>query len=73
MLETVDYSGTNFVIEKQMRSLIIKSTDGVMELLFNSETRGLLIKSKLNFTQENSTGVLMSNYADECKLEALAE
>ena len=73
MLETVDYSGSNFVLEKQMRSLIVKSTDGIMELLFNSETRGLLIKSKLNFTQENSTGVLMSNYADECQLVTLVE
>ena len=54
-----------------MRTLIAKSTDGMMELMFNAETRGLLIKSRLNFTQENSTGIMMSNYVDECKLNEL--
>ena len=68
MLDTIDYSGNNFIFEKKMRSLIVRTTDGVMELLFNSETRGLLIKSRLNFTQENSSGIMMSNYIDECEL-----
>ena len=73
MLESIDYSGNNFVFEKQMRTLIIRSTDGVMKLVFNAETRGLLINSRLNFTQENSTGVMMSNYADECELTELTQ
>lgn len=73
MLESIDYSGNNFVFEKQMRTLIVRSTDGVMELVFNAETRGLLINSRLNFTQENSSGVMMSNYADECELEELTQ
>ena len=68
MLETIDYNGNNFIFEKKMRSLIVRTTDGVMELLFNAETRGLLIKSRLDFTQENSSGIMMSNYVDECKL-----
>ena len=73
MLESIDYTGNNFVFEKQLRSLIVRSTDGVMELVFNAETRGLLIKSRLNFTQENSTGVMMSNYSDECELKELTQ
>ena len=73
MLKSIDYSGNNFVFEKQMRTLIVRSTDGIMELVFNAETRGLLIKSRLNFTQENTTGVLMSNYADECELKELTQ
>ncbi len=72
MLETIDYNGNNFIFEKKMRSLIVRTTDGVMELLFNAETRGLLIKSRLDFTQENSTGIMMSNYVDECKLIELS-
>ena len=71
MLKPTTYNGTNFVFEKKMRTLIAKSTDGMMELMFNAETRGLLIKSRLNFTQENSTGIMMSNYVDECKLNEL--
>ena len=73
MLKSADYSGNNFVFEKQMRTLIVRSTDGIMELVFNAETRGLLINSRLNFTQENSSGVMMSNYADECELEELTQ
>ena len=42
-----------------------------MKLVFNAETRGLLIRSRLNFTQENSKGIMMSNYADECQLKTL--
>ena len=66
MLEQTDYTGNNFVFEKKMRTLFINSTDGVMELTFNAETRGLLIKSRLNFTQENSSGIMMSSSIDEC-------
>ncbi len=73
MLTPSDYSGYKFTFEKNMRSLIVKSTDGVMELLFNAETRGLLIKSRLNFTQENSSGILMSNYLEDCLIEKLDE
>jgi len=73
MLKSIDYSGNNFIFEKQMRTLIVRSTDGIMELVFNAETRGLLINSRLNFTQENSSGVMMSNYADECELEELTQ
>jgi len=73
MLKSIDYSGNNFIFEKQMRTLIVRSTDGIMELVFNAETRGLLINSRLNFTQENSSGVMMSNYADECELEDLTQ
>jgi len=61
MLTQSDYSGYNFTFEKSMRSLKVRSTDGVMELIFNAETRGLLIKSRLNFTQENSSGIMMSD------------
>ena len=50
MLEPIDYTGTNFGFEKRLSTLIVKSTDGIMELTFNAETRGLLIKSRLNFT-----------------------
>ena len=73
MLIPSDYSGYKFTFEKKMRSLNVKSTDGVMELLFNAETRGLLIKSRLNFTQENSSGILMSNYLEDCLIEKLDE
>ena len=71
MLTPCDYSGYDFQFEKLKRSLIVKSTDGIMELIFNSETRGLLIKSRLDFTQENSTGIMMSNSVDECLIKAL--
>ena len=69
LLKSCDYSGYNFSLEKKMNLLILKSTDGIMELFFNSETRGLLIKSKLNFTQENSKGVMMSTCIEECLLK----
>ena len=54
-----------------MRTLIISTTDGNMQLIFNAEARGLLVRSRLNFTQENSKGIMMSNYADECQLKSL--
>ena len=66
MLEPTDYVGNNFIFEKKMRTLLVKSTDGIMELTFNAETRGMLIKSRIDFTQENSTGVMMSNSIDDC-------
>ena len=73
MLEPIDYTGTNFGFEKRLSTLIVKSTDGIMELTFNAETRGLLIKSRLNFTQENSSGIMMSNSIDECQLKKIDE
>ena len=73
MLLPSDYVGSNFTFEKKMRTLLVKSTDGVMELTFNAETRGLLIKSRLNFTQENSTGIMMSNSVDDCSRTQLDE
>ena len=71
LLRNEDYIGNEFVIKKKLRSLIIKSIDGNLELLLNAETRGLLIKSKHNFTQENSTGILMSSPVDECRIDDL--
>ena len=71
MLPNKDYDGIKFKFDKMKCTLIVKSTDGVMDLVFNSETRGLLIKSRLNFTQENSTGIMMSSYIEDSKLENL--
>ena len=71
MLKNSEYNGNKFVFEKKMRTLFVSTTDGNMQLIFNSEARGLLIRSKLNFTQENSTGIMMSNYSDECQIDLL--
>ena len=71
MLKNSEYNGSKFVFEKKMRTLFVSTTDGNMQLIFNSEARGLLIRSKLNFTQENSTGIMMSNYSDECQIDLL--
>ena len=71
MLPNKDYEGINFKFDKMKSTLIVKSTDGIMDLVFNSETRGLLIKSRLNFTQENSTGIMMSSYIEESKIDQL--
>ena len=45
------------------------TNDGKYRLLFNSEKNGLLIKSYDNLTQENSSGVLMSDPFDECVID----
>ena len=71
LLKNNDYTGNELILEKRLRSLIIKSIDGNLELLLNAETRGLLIKSKYNFTQQNSLGILMSSPVDECKIDDL--
>ena len=66
MLKQTEYEGVNFVFEKKMSTMFVKSTDANMELIFNSETRGMLIKSAFNFTQENSSGIMMSTHVDDC-------
>jgi len=45
------------------------TNDGKYRILFNSEKNGLLIKSYDNLTQENSSGVLMSDPFDECVID----
>ena len=69
LLKSTNYLGNNFVLEKNINSLIMKSIDGLFELLFNSETRGLLLKSSLNFTQENSYGILASSNINLCRID----
>jgi hypothetical protein len=71
LLKSCNYISNSFKIEKKIRTLIINTIDGNMQLVFNAEARGLLIRSRLNFTQENSKGIMMSNYADECRLNLL--
>lgn len=45
------------------------TNDGKYRILFNSEKNGLLIKSYDNLTQENSSGILMSDPFDECVID----
>lgn len=71
-LDLVDEANFNFQ-ENQLGPLTKEfiTEDSKFRFMVNSEKNGLLIKSKENLTQANSSGVLMSDDFDECIIKKL--
>lgn len=71
-LEVTNEINFNFDI-KQIGTLTkeITTDDKKYILIVNSEKNGIIIRSKQNLTQENSSGILMSDDFDECIIDKL--
>ena len=71
-LDLVDEANFNFQVN-QLGSLTKEfiTEDSKFRFMVNSEKNGFLIKSIENLTQENSSGVLMSDDFDECIIKKL--
>lgn len=49
----------------------IKTNDNKYKIIFSSEKNGILVKSSEYLTQENSSGILMSDSFDECTVSKI--
>ncbi len=71
-LEIIDELNNNFdFIQLGPCTKQIITNDKKYNIFISSEKNAIMLKSKNNLTQENSTGVLMSDYFDECTLDRL--
>lgn len=62
----------NFKVNSSSKNSIeICTYDNLFKFIFNSEINGFIVKSYEDLNQSNSTGILMSNYFDNCIIENL--
>ncbi len=68
----LDKDLNNFKVNsKSINSIEICTYDNLFKFIFNSEINGFIVKSYEELTQSNSTGILMSNYFENCTINKL--